>query len=401
MAFDNAPLSDYYCLKDRNSLAIDPERDKQVYFGATALNDRIVNRVENDFVQPRGVPKFFVYGSYGSGKTHTLLHIQYVLQTRFREMYPTEPIYLDIAPLVAKEKFERIHGRLVDAVGLDRIRAAVEAVADASGAKDKVEAFMSALRFGDQALRASQANVFRNLLFGGRQAQLSWEWLKGRKVSVDEAQTLNTQKSLTEPQDYVWCLLNIGALHFKGTGTKLVFLIDEAEAFRAVTNPDSQTELKHCLRLILENANNCVGTVMAIQAEGGQESVGEFFSSDDIMRRVDYAQGYIDLNGQFAPVENSRAFMTELLSYLVDRDKASQLIQSEKLNVDVGTFPFEEQALEALSAHAASNPEQALPAAIISWMSNAAIEGWRRRFDFETHQLVTADIVETVLFPEG
>jgi hypothetical protein len=291
----------------------------------------------------------------------------------------------------------------VDAIGLDRIRVAAEAVADANPAKDKVEAFLAAgaLPFGDQALRASQANVFRNLLFGGRQAQLSWEWLKGRRVSVDEAQTLSTQKSLTEPQDYVWCLLNIGALNYVGAKKKFVFLIDEAEAFRSVSNADAQSELKHCLRLILENMNNYVGSIFAIQVEAGQETIGEFFSSDDIMRRVDYDQGFIDLNSLVAAVGDSRAFMTQLLSYLVDHDKASEVIQNEGLEVDVDTFPFEDQALDALSRHAADNPQKALPAAIISWMSNAAIEAWRKRSESDKHQIVTPQIVEQILFPEG
>src|SRR5262249_35074227 len=157
------------------------------------------------------------------------------------EMYKTEPIYIDIAPLTAKERFERIHARLVDAVGLDRLRAAAEAAADKDNDKDKVQGFLNsgAVKFGDQALKMSQANVFRNLLFGGRQAQMSWEWLKGRKTSVDEAQTLGTQKQLSDAQDFVFCLLNIGALFSVGCEKRIVFLIDEAEAFRSVSNPDS------------------------------------------------------------------------------------------------------------------------------------------------------------------
>jgi hypothetical protein len=199
----------------------------------------------------------------------------------------------------------------------------------------------------------------------------------------------------------VWCLLNIGALNTAGAKKKIVFLIDEAEAFRSVTNPDAEFELKHCLRLILENANHFVGVVMAIQAEGGQESVGQFFSSEDIMRRVDGTLGFIDLNGLLVQVNNSQTFMTELLSYLVDRDKAKQVIQAEDLPVSAEHFPFEADALDKLSTHIANNPEKALPSSIISWMSNAAIEGWRSRFNSEKHQLVTGDLVEQILFPEG
>jgi hypothetical protein len=403
MAFKNAPLSEYYFLKRGNSLTIDPWRDKEVYFGADSLHRKIDNRIESDFAQPRGVPKFFVHGSYGCGKTHTLAHISYVLEKQLGTMYPTDPIYLDIAPLTAKEKFARIQGRLVDAIGLDRIKAAAEVVADANPGKDKVKAFIDsgALPFGDQALRSSQANVFRNLLFGGHQAQLSWEWLKGRKADVNEAQTLSTQKSLTEPQDFVWCLLNIGALNYVATKKKLVFLVDEAEAFRAVSNPDAQNELIHSLRLLLNNENTYVGFVFAIQLEGGQELVQEFFFRDDIRRRVDYESGYIDLNGLVSAVADSSAFMSSLLKYLVDQDKAAEVIAQEQLHVSADKFPFEDEALEQLSEYFAQNTQRALPAAIISAMSNAAIEAWRMRCESDKHQLVTREIVTQVLFQEG
>src|ERR1700721_4465822 len=128
MSFKNTKLKDYYLLKDRDSLSIDPWRDQEQFFGAKDLNRQILKRIQSDFVQPRSVPKFFVFGSYGSGKTHTLANIEYVLKKD--EMYPTEPIYIDIAPLIAKEQFARIHGRLLDAIGLDRIRVAAEATAD-------------------------------------------------------------------------------------------------------------------------------------------------------------------------------------------------------------------------------------------------------------------------------
>jgi hypothetical protein len=401
MSFKNITLKDYYLLKDRESLSIDPWRDRDQFFGARELNKRILKRIESDFVQPRSVPKFFVHGSYGSGKTHTLAHIEYVL--RKNEMYPTEPIYIDIAPLAAKERFEKIHGRLLDAIGLDRIRVAAETTADRISAQDKVQGFLDsgALEFGDQALKTSQANIFRNLLFGGRQAQMSWEWLKGRKTTVDEAQTLGTQKQLADAQDFVFCMLNIGALFYLGCKKKIVFLIDEAEAFRSVTHPDSQTELKHAVRLILENSNRYVGCILAIQVEGGQEGVGDFFTSDDIRRRVDYDQGFIDLNGLVAGVENAQKFMEEMLSYLIDQQRAAKTIQAEDLGTTQTYFPFTQDAIEALSKHIVANQERALPAAIISWMSNAAIEAWRQREESSKHRLVTADIVEETIFPEG
>lgn len=401
MAFESLTLKDYFLLRKRESFAIDPWTDSQIYFGDTLLLDRIRRRLETDFVQPRGVPKFFIFGAYGSGKTHTLAHISRNLQQN--DMHPAEPIYLDIAPLRAKEKFQRIYARLIDAVGLDRVHLAAEVVADKLQAADKVCGFLDAgiLPFGDSTLKTSQANVFRNVLYGGRQTQLSWEWMKGHKNSPDQATMLGVQKDLVEPADLIHCLLNIGALYYNGTGKKIVFLVDEAEALRSVTNPDSQDEIVHMIRLLLENSNTFIGLVLAVQATGGMEAIGDLLTREDIQRRVDYALGYIDLSGMVNQVRSAEQFMHHALAYLVDQDRARELIRMENLETEEHLFPFTESAIQAISAHVVDNPGLASPAFIISTMSNAAVEAWRRRGNSDQHVLVDNGIVEETVFPEG
>ena len=401
MGFENMALREYFALRGRESFSIDPWLDSQVYFGDLQLEERISRRLQTDFVQPRGVPKFFVFGAYGSGKTHTLAHISYKLKNN--SMHPAEPIYVDIAPLGSKERFQRIYSRLIDAIGLERVHDAAETVADQVSGTDKVRGLLEAgvLPFGDSTVRFSQANVFRNVLFGGRQTQLSWEWMKGRKNTPDQATTLGVQKDLNEPADFVYCLLNVGALFFHATKKKIVFLIDEAEAIRSVTNPDSQTELQHMIRLLLENSNTFIGLVFAIQSEGGMEAIGDFFTRDDIRRRVDFDLGYFDLGMMVSEMQSSKQFMIHILEYLVDQDRAERIVQEEKLDTARGFFPFTEPALDAISKHITDNQQLASPAFIISTMSNAAVEAWRRRGSSKIHVLIDEAIIEETIFPEG
>ncbi len=400
MPYENMTMREYFFLKRSDSFSIDPWNDNRIYFGDTQLFQRITRRLETDFVQPRGVPKFFVFGAYGSGKTHTLAHICYELE-RYT-MHRAEPIYVDIAPLGSRERFQRIYARLLDAVGLERVYEAVEVVADQISGIDKVSGMLdnNVLPFGDSTLKVSQANVFRNVLFGGRQTQLSWEWMKGRRNTPDQATMLGVQKDIVEPSDLVNCLLNIGALYYRGTGKKLVFLVDEAEAIRSVTNPDSLDEIVHMIRLLLENANNYIGVIFAVQAEGGMEAIPEVFSREDIRRRVDYDLGYIDLVIMVSQVASAKDFMIRVLEYLVDQEEASRTIQAESLETTSALFPFTESAIEAISQHVADNPHLASPAFIISAMSNAAVEAWRRRAERDMHFLVDQEIVEETLFPE-
>lgn len=402
MTFDNTPLQEYYFLKEKNSFSLDPWNDRAVYFGDANFAGRISGRIERDFLEPRAVPKFFVHGFFGSGKTHTLFHIAYQLENRFRDMYPTQPVYLDIAPLRSTERWIRIHGRLMDALGLDRIRDVAEQVADSLEERDKVEGFLNAglLRFGDEALKRSQASVFRNLLFGGRQMHLSWEWMKGRKTSLDDSQMLGTQKQLEEPQDFVHCLLNLGVLFQRGSGSRLVFLVDEAEAFRAISNPDALREARFAVRMLLDNANSYIGFIFGAQVDDPEEG-GFLFESDDIRRRVGYDQGYIDLNSLLTRIEDSESFIQGTLEYLVNQEKAATAIAKENLNTTPEFFPFTEDAVRAIAAHLRDQPERAAgPSAILSYMSNGAIEAWRRRTESQIHQLVDEEIIEETIYPE-
>ena len=401
MTFNNMTLKEYFSLRQRESFSIDPWADNTIYFGDSLLFDRINRRLETDFVQPRGVPKFFVYGAYGSGKTHTLAYVARALEQN--TMYASEPIYLDVAPLNRRDRFQRIYARLLDAVGLDRVREAAELIADTIEGTDKVARMLELgiLPFGDNTLKVSQANVFRNVLFGGRQMQLSWEWMKGRKNTPDQATMLGVQKDLTEPSDLVNCLLNIGALHYKAFERKVVFLVDESEAIRSVTDPDALDEILHMIRLLLENSNSFVGFVFAVQAEGGMEAIGDAFSREDIRRRVDYESGYIDLTIMVSQITSAREFALRILEYLVDQQAAAKTIQDESLGTTKELYPFTDAAIEAISRHVADNPQLASPAFIISTMSNAAIEAWRRRSESDKHYLIDPTIVEETVFPEG
>src|SRR3954469_23276968 len=108
-------LKDYFHLK-KDAFNIDPKHDAEVYFGYEPLQERIVNRLREDFVQERRVPKFFLYGRYGSGKTHSLFHIRHVLTTdpEFVTDFPTEPLITEVPPLKAKESWRKMHEHLVD-----------------------------------------------------------------------------------------------------------------------------------------------------------------------------------------------------------------------------------------------------------------------------------------------
>lgn len=397
MSYESMPLKDYYLLRKYESFSMDPWRDQEIYFGEDNLVNRIEKRIESDFEQPRRVPKFFVFGDYGSGKTHTLAYIAFKLDKN--KLHPTEPIYLAMPPLSSKERWIRIHSRLIDAIGPERIHSSVEAIADKIEGTDKIKGFLEqdVLLYGDDTLKISQANIFRNFLFGGKQSQLSWEWLKGRRNTTDQATMLGIQKDLNEATDLVDCLLNLGALYYKATGKKIVFLIDEAEAVRSLQNKDSIAELQHMFRLLLDNNNTYIGLVLAFQSE--RNEIPEFFEREDIRRRVDYNQGYIDLTSMVGQVSSAKRFITRVLGYLVDHEKAEGVIKAENLPASKELFPFTEESVDTISTYIAEEVDYATPSFILSTLSSAAIEGYRRRNQFTAHVVIDKSIIEEILYP--
>lgn len=399
MSYESMPLKDYYLLRKYESFSIDPWRDREIYFGEANLVNRIEKRIESDFEQSRRVPKFFVFGDYGSGKTHTLAYIAFKLGKN--KLHPTEPIYLAMPPLSSKERWIRIHSRLIDAIGPERIHSSVEAIADKIEGTDKIKGFLEqdVLLYGDDTLKISQANIFRNFLFGGRQSQLSWEWLKGRKNTTDQATMLGIQKDLNEATDLVDCLLNLGTLYYKATGKKIVFLIDEAEAVRSLQNADSIAELQYMFRLLLDNNNTYVGLVLAVQSE--EYEIPDFFERDDIRRRVDYDQGYIDLTSMVGQVSSAKQFITRVLEYLVDHEKAEGVIKAENLPASKELFPFTEESVDTISTYIAEDVKYANPSFILSTLSGAAIEGWRRRDQSTSHVVIDTSIIEETLYPRS
>jgi hypothetical protein len=394
-------LKEYYHLT-KDAFSIDPREDAKQYFAGGTLLPQIKERIKSDFVQQRQVPKFCVYGAYGSGKTHTLHHIEYVLGTEFSQDFPTEVIELDISPLRAKESWKKVHGDLINAISLERMKKAVATVfSDPTAAADPLRTLQAKkiLQFGEAAIQSSQAQVFRALLYGGRGEALALEWLKGASLNLEQAQTISTETNLSEPSHLISALLNVASLLRHGLGKRPVVLVDEAESLDALRNPDSIEEFKYGFRRIFDNDNNVMGLIVAFRNDGGIEESPEVLSDEAVMRRIDYKAGYFDLGQLLAAMEDTRDFIIQVLAYLVDQDAAKRTIDEEGLDTEPEYFPFTPDAVDLIANFVMQEPALQLPSQIISRLGAAVVKGWMKD-DGSGHVLVDEDIVNEVLYPE-
>ena len=395
-------LKEHFALK-KDSFSIDPREDAGAYFGGSMMHEQLRERLETDFVRQRQVPKFCIFAPYGGGKTHTLHHIEHLLRTDLATEYPTEPLILDISPLRTKERWSKVHGDIINAIGLDRIREAVTALlADPAAARDPVTHLQAkgVLKYGEQAIIASQARVFRALLFGGPMEGAALQWLKGGKIPVAQAEAIEIETTLTEVSHLVACLLNVAALLKIGLGRRPVLLIDEAEALRSVTNPDSENEFKAALRKLTDDENNVLGVIVAFQVEGGMEDAPEMLTEELVFRRFGYDAAFFDLAEIVSAMENVRTFITDILEYLVDQDAAEKIIAEHSLDTEREFFPFTPAAVDRLAEFIIDeDPKNQVPSQIITRMSDAVVAAWRKSRREGGFELVDDLIIEAALFP--
>lgn len=398
-------LREYYHLK-KDTFTINPDTDAEQYFGGAALESRIVERILRDLNQERAVPKFMIFGPYGGGKTHNLRHIEWKLATdaSLRDGLPhMRSLRYELAPIRSKERWTTVHTRIMNAIGFDVVREAVATVLSTpERATDPLPYLVNerVLRYGETAIQASQAQIFRNMLFGGRQATLSWEWLKGRKLNVDETQMLGTQANLDEPADLIHALLNVASLVRAGTDEKVLILMDEGEALGQISNADSIMEFEYAFRRLFDDDNDVLGLIIAFEHTPGLGRVPAVLDYEAIRRRVGYDDGYIDLTGHLAVVDNAKRFIFDLLDHLVDQQAAGQTIEEQSLATQPEFFPFDENAIDLIADFASSDPQNSLPSQIIQKMQTAVLNAWLGRDQSsDERRLVDETIVTPVLYP--
>jgi hypothetical protein len=392
----------YHLTKQRFS--IDPKTDAAFYFDETPLHEQLMRHLRMQFVEAPGVPRFFIVGQYGAGKTHTLWHLHYVLQNdaRFKQ-HPTLPTLVTLQSLKGREHWSTVHRKLVDAIGLDRARGAVAGVmGKATPGTDPMAVFGGGdlIRYGESGLQSTQAHIYRNLLFGGPQAAKSWEWLKGTGLSVNDAAALGIETQLAEPSQMIDALLNLGELVFAGLGRRVIYLVDEAEVLRSVTHPDSQQEFIHSFRRLVGEENNVLGFIAAYQVDPDGDAP-EILWDESVRRRVGYDAGYIDLKELMINAEDARKFILNILRYIVDQDAAAGTIKSAGLDTEPEFFPFTPDAIDRIADYVTEEPERLLPSQIVDKMSKAVATAKLRDEDAGAAipRTIGDDIVEQVLFP--
>ena len=375
-------FKEWFCLKERESFTIDPKinpDDARFYFGRDERKGRIKDQVGRSFVDP-GVPKMIIYGSWGSGKTQTLFHLEHYLKTDKPRACHLEPhiVHLDLE-MRSKSTHYDWHLQLLEGVGKDAVAGWIDNLRKRAA---EPEAELRRV-FGDANLTAAAFKLTRKDM-----AFLAWQWFCGQKLNPKDLETLEVTRWLgqTGAGDLVNALVGIGRLA-AANGEVLIFLMDEAEQFKYVKTGDATESLHDYLRKLAEPANAFVGFVIASYALT-LDDMAELLIRPDIRGRIG-EHNIVEIPP--LPTVEVKAFTRQLLAELVDQERAEAKIQQEGLGVSLETYPFTADTFDLLCEYASQDPIKALPRNIIKTVNECAISAWD-----EGKAVVGTDIVNKV-----
>jgi hypothetical protein len=377
-------FANWFCLDNRANFAIDPQIDPQdakYYFGRPQIKDQLERQIRRAFITP-GVPKMVVYGPYGSGKTQTLFHLEYNLKNQPPNSVTGIPhtVYLAVE-MRSNSTAAHLHMQMMEALGKTTVAGWIRKLFDETANLD--------VALKEITEDPNIISALKELRTSGDSTFVAWRWLAGQPLGKNELSGLQLTRNPGDvgASDLVNVIVAVGNLASR-IGEKLIFLLDEFEQVRDVKTGDAAESIHQYLRRLSEPVNASLGFIVGVFATVLDEAP-EVLRRGDIVSRLKKSN-YIELQNLPA-VSDVKVFVKELLKNLTNEPMVAQKIADSNLDTEIGTYPFEKLALEALADYATQEPTASLPRNIINAINECAIQAWD-----EQKMLIDEGIVNSV-----
>ena len=111
-------LHDWFCMKPgRDNFKPHNVNDKKLNFCHHLVNEEIISGIERRFAGNEPV-KMLIHGDWGIGKTHTVNHIHWWLETNKAD-FPSHPLIIQVGDINKHTRFDALVRPFIDALGLD------------------------------------------------------------------------------------------------------------------------------------------------------------------------------------------------------------------------------------------------------------------------------------------
>jgi Cdc6-like AAA superfamily ATPase len=337
-------MQSWFGLKEtHNDFSIENDADARLFFARHELNEQLLGILRRSF-RTGNPPKLVLYGAWGVGKTHTMRHIEYVIQKQ--DDFPAQVVFVELPDITARSTFQVAHGALLDALSFDTAKMWVLQF-QTRHATDAQQVIQETTQSGDIA------TAFANLLGFGEASRIAWDWLRGIGLTASDARLAGLPPSLSQSNQLVRVLQMFGTLCMEVTEHFLVFMLDETTKLGNVTNQDSINHWVNAFKLIADPATKEIGFIVS----------GSWLDPDDMAIPLNDEQvagrfgeqNYIRLNN--LSEEETAEFISSLVSEWVDPDLRTAVLgehsaEAESEQVSAETFPFTWEGLQIAAAYA-------------------------------------------------
>lgn len=327
-------LQDWFCLKPgRDNFKPHNVRDSSLTFCHQPLvNDEIIGSIERRFAGNEPV-KMLIYGDWGVGKTHTLNHISWWLETHKGD-YPAHPVLIEIGDIAKNTRFDSLVRLFLDAVGIEfLINLAHEYIKKEANLTRALE---------NVGISPHVADAYGKLLVaapGSTPPPLvlnAWEYLKGRKPAAAVAMGFGQQ--LTGSNDLVDVLLGMGTMYKAVRNARMIFFADEAAKLEAVDADDAvRAHWENANKLIFDDKNDTFGFVYTISAR--RKNLPQCLFSPQLQNRL----GENTFEMKNLPPPDVEGFLRNLIDAFVDKASVERLVTSGEIDASAyrwDDYPF-------------------------------------------------------------
>jgi hypothetical protein len=335
-------MRDWYGLREgKDDFTIETDADAELFFGRHDLDEQLHAMLRRTF-RTGNPPKLVLYGDWGVGKTHTMRHVQHVIE--HNPDYAATVVFSELPDITAKSTFQVAHGAFLDTIGFERAKTWIGTY-QTKHPNDVRERIHELTGSGDIA------TAFANLSGFGGTSLIAWEWLRGMSLSAADARSASLPSGLTQSNQLVAVLQMFGRLCKEVDGKVLVFMLDEATKLSWVTNQDAVNHWMNAFKVLADSQTKEIGLIVSASWTDIDDMAAPLEDLQVISR---FGEGnYVKLS--MLDEDATEDFIRSLLAALIEPDMRANLMAAHEDEADgevltAESFPFTEDGLSTMAA---------------------------------------------------
>jgi hypothetical protein len=295
------------------TFSLEPDKHNFLLFGKRDRDqrDHLLDHLEEASYSKEGY-KSVVLGDYGRGKTHQSRNVEFEIQRRKLNLYP---IYIRCIEFKAKDAFSAFFKELVLGMSTEDLKMMAQSYEEET-LKGQVPPLEEII--GDEDV----TRVFRRGLAAPNLdiVRLSMRWLGGEQKLNMEIISADLP-ALHVSKQFGAVMRGFVQLFREIKGCVPLYLVDEAERFQQITNPDAYWSWLAALRELTEIVG--VALIFFIGSKS-RDDLPAMFLVDEVMTRIGVSN-YVEFYNQGR--EDLRDFLGELFQTMIKKGEVPEALR--------------------------------------------------------------------------